>query len=237
MSSVTPRHSPDKLICAKRGLGLIPGKASDYLRHVDELKRGDRVIIWARESTRMQKHHLREQVASLRREAVRRGLVVVAVVKRVGSGWDSFELIPAVEMVKKLGAVGLLFESPSRVLRDRDYHSVERPDPQPTDADWCWLKRITGDCPLFSLLHPDCSPAEERAVQAKRGGVGRPRLTLPGFKKKRKEELKPEAIRLRQEGFSLRAICSSLRVRKSTVEDWIREDGAERAMEFSWIGN
>src|SRR5262249_10200221 len=70
---------------------LGPAKRADLIKHLDEIPRGTKVVIWARVSghTQQQRGNLDDQEARVRRAAEAMSVDVVGVEVCVGPGWDS----------------------------------------------------------------------------------------------------------------------------------------------------
>lgn len=207
-----------------------PGKASDYIKPFESLGIGDKVVICCRVSERKQKRtqNLDDQERNLRRTAEQAGLVVVAVLRYVRSGFDPCWLVLAARIAKRHGAT-ILAETTCRLVRNQHFHSSVRPNAQPTEEELRNLASWTDGVPLATHLAPDASPYESRSYHRKRGQWakgrkgGRPRIATPGYKKRRRVELLPRAMELHQEGESLRSIEVELKVPFTTIRDWIRD--------------
>jgi Homeodomain-like domain len=206
-----------------------PGKASDYIRHAcKEIKWGDKVVIWCRVSHHTQDHNgnLNDQEQNLRDELTRMGAIVCDIVREVGPGWRGDGLNRAAAIARKHGAK-LVAESTCRLIRPFDYHSSKNPDAQAREHDLLCLKARTEGVVLVTLLHPDASPAEERAYQTRRGQEakgrkgGRPAKQPPGYTIDRFREMLPIVLRLREGGATIRKIAEETGVPRSTVCDWL----------------
>ena len=147
------------------------GTASDFIsRCIDVIVPGTLVVLCCRVSRDKQNRdgNLDDQERYLRQTLEAMGAVVVAVVRHVGPGTDLGWLARAAKLAKKHGAV-LVAESTSRFCRHPGYHSSEWPDAQARESDLEDLPYFTEGVPLATLLHPDATPAKEKAFQTNRG--------------------------------------------------------------------
>jgi hypothetical protein len=207
-----PFDSADEDDCVYRG--NVPGVPSRYIRSFDAIQRGDKVILCCRVSGWTQDHHgnLDDMEASLRESAEARGAIVVDTVRHVGSGSDPYWLFQAARKARETRAK-LLAESTNRFIRHPRYHSKERPDLQARDCDLRWLASTTSGVELVTVLDPDATPAEERAIETRRGQSlkcrkgGRP---IKGRHRFRAKWL-PYAEQLSTDGLSLRQIADAIR--------------------------
>lgn len=211
-----------------------PGNAAALIGHAAErLQPGDKVILVCRVSSCEQNHtgNLDDQVANLGRRAAALGVVVVDVVRFVGSGYDPWWLASAVDDAKREGAV-FFAETTDRFVRSILYHSKNEPlkgfaDAQARQPDLDGLAYWAAGVELVTDLPPNASPKEVRSYQRKRGQAakgckgGRPRKTKPGDKKRRREALKPRALKWRSQGLSIRDIAEYLGVPPSTLQGWL----------------
>jgi len=201
----------------------------DFIRGIGELQFGDRVVICVRVSRRAQfaKGNLADQERNLRRAAADRGARVVHVISCVGPGWDTAWLVPAFAIARENGAK-LFFESVSRLVRSRRYHSIDAPNEEPTDQQFEELRNPSEGVTIISLCDPNSTPAEERGFQSARGQTakgrkgGRPRHRRPGYMQKRRFKLQPKAQELRANGAPLGQIAKIFAVPRSTVQNWVR---------------
>ncbi len=210
-------------------------RASDFIHDLADLAGAGTVtavVLWCRVSARVQARtgNASDQEANLRRALQRLGIPVVAAFLHVGPGWDLHggRLAQAVQRAREHGAI-LVAETTDRFLRHPGYHSRENPDARPTEAQFRELARLAGGVVLATHLDPDASPAEVRRYQALRGQQakgsrgGRPKLHEAGYKKRRRERLRPAVLRLWQSGRSVREIARRVRVPQTTVHNWISE--------------
>ncbi len=212
------QDAPNRVIYAKFPPPNRPGRIADYFVAIDTLPRGSRVVLASRKSRREAPEVLDRQAANLRRECA--DLVVTGTVQHTGSGMDPHWIIEAAALAKRTRAVAIVFESVSRACRNFWFHSVRRPDYQPTESDLRCLKLFTGNLKLVTLLPPTATPAEERAYQRRRGPSGRPPAKTPGWKKRRRERLAEKARALRAQNLSYRSVAAKLRVPLTTVREW-----------------
>ncbi|MFZ0035118.1 MAG: helix-turn-helix domain-containing protein [Sedimentisphaerales bacterium] len=222
-----------------------PGKASKYIHHLDEyLKQHPDIeaLIYGRDSTCAQnyKRNLKTQKKVLRRELGQRAIPIVShYYNEVSSGWvldkKRWALVDAVEEAKKLIKKGIqaviVAPSTDRFLRNRDFHTKERPDLLPTEAEFEKLKELTCNIPLATLLHPDMPPREVRSYQTKWGQEakgnkgGRPEKKGPGYKKRRRIRKRGRVIWLYKQGTAVCDIARKTNVKQSTINDWIVKYG------------
>ena len=204
--------------------GAPAGKASLYIGHACELPPGTKVILVCRKSRRDRIRTLDLQEKNLMCIAKQRGWVVVAIVRRVLSGFYPERWLPKLAWQAKATGAALVAESTCRFLRHDCYHSEFRWDCQASDSQLWFLRYITRGVPMFTICHPDATPSEERSYQTKRGGPGRPRKPLqtePGAKKRRRQEMFPQVRRLRENGRSIRQISGKLGIPVMTVSRWV----------------
>ena len=155
-------------VSAKRWIAR--GLPSSFIKLIDSIAPGDKVVLACRVSGREQKRRGNDtgQEAYLRHELERRGAVVVLVYRRTVSGFDPYWLCPAIEAAKQCGAK-LVALTTNRLIRPPGYHSKENPTAQARQCDldelqW-WLQGVE----IVTLLDPDASPSEERSLQSKVG--------------------------------------------------------------------
>jgi DNA invertase Pin-like site-specific DNA recombinase len=214
---------------------LLPGKASDFIRHIDELRPGDRVVLCCRVShcNQDQNGNLDNQERHLRLLLESKGVVIVDAVKVTVSGTDPSWILNAVlnSMKEK---VFLVAESTSRFVRHPAFHSQEAPDLQARRSDLEDLREWSLDVPLFTALDPDASPEEEKSFQTNRGITskgkkgGRPRKKNRSCKARREAYL-PIVMELHEAGKSYREIAGHLNslddefpdISYKTIGNWI----------------
>jgi len=205
------------------------GTASNYIKPIDDVQPGDKVVLCCRVSTYEQgrTEKLTRQVAYLRQEMERREAAVVYVIRHVGSGRNPYWLAKAVVIAKEHGAK-LVAESTSRFIRHPGYHSVQNWTAQARDVDLEDLRWWTKGMTLVTLLNPDASPADERSYQSKRGQRakgrkgGRPKQNEAGYKKQRRISNLPKVYWMNVCGLSIRRIATMLQVPTMTVHGWIQ---------------
>ncbi len=220
-----------------------PAKASKFLHHLDEYLKNHPftvALIYCRVSACMQgyKRNLDTIEQVLRRALKHRNIPVVGCYREVRSGWildhKRGALVQAVEKVKKYKGkrtVVIVTTSSDRFLRNRDFHTQERPDILPTEEDFERLIGLTGDVPLLTLLHPDMPSHKVRGIQSKWGQRakgnkgGRHRKRFPGYKKKRREQKLTTLMSLNRRGKTLSYIVAKTGVARSTIKDWIEKYG------------
>ena len=174
---------------------LERGKASNYISSIDNIKRGDKVVLACRVSGREQerRRNLDGYEAHMRTEMERLDAVVVDVVCRQISGFDPYWIGAAVEIAKKHDAK-IVALSTNRLIRHPAYHSERCWDAQARTPDLEYLKYWAQGVQLVTVLNPDASPREERSLQTKVGQCakgrkgGRP--TLGEQEKLRREVVK-----------------------------------------------
>ena len=201
------------------------GQASKYIQHAeDALNDGDLVFICCRISRRSQDTLATQELACLH-GAVQFGASVIDVATHVGSGFDPSWLTPIAAQAERLGAK-LLVTEVTRFIRHPGYGPRDQ-SAQARESELDDLKFQTLGVPLVTLLHPDASSYECRAFQTRLGKDakgkrgGRPRKRTPGYKKRLREQKKPQAIEMRLGGASLNEISRALNVQRSTVQGWV----------------
>ncbi len=213
-------------------------KASDYFVHFTALiqdRPGIPRVLYCRVSGREQNRrgNLRDQSDNQHRTVGQHENSVQACYREIASGWelddgmDRPTLAAAIATAKKIGAV-LVVESTDRLIRSVEY-SKKNQDVLPTVAEFDKLMRLADGVTLATLLHPDTSPGDVRSHQIKRGQRakghkgGRPRITKPGEKKRRREEMLPMVLHLHRVGESRREIAEWTGLPVMTISDWIRK--------------
>jgi hypothetical protein len=222
------------VVSAKRR--LQPGKASNYIGHFEsEIRPGDNVLLWCRESHPQNAAHLDHDEAALRDSATKRAANVVGVHRCVAVGYDGShqsrgcwvaELARAAALAKKHGAKLLAAET-DRLVRHPAFHPKLNPTAQARESDLADLVSWTDGVPLLTLLHPDASSGVARSSQTKRGRKavgrygGRPPKRQPGYKKKRRLDLLPRILELYSHGMRLGQIVVETRVPRRTISRWL----------------
>ena len=214
-------------------------KASEYLYHLKQYHKQYQdmiVVIYIRVSTGAQgyKRNLDTYEKVLRWKLKKLNITIIACYREVGSGWvldgDREVLVNAAKEAKKEKAV-IVAPSADRFLRNKNFNTKTNPDVLPTEAEFEELKKLTGNVPLVTLLHPDRPPRKVRRYQTKWGqkvkgnSGGRPKENKPGYMKLRRQIKLPQMLRRRKKGESLGAISKATDVPKSTVADWVRRYG------------
>ncbi|MGE3805266.1 MAG: helix-turn-helix domain-containing protein [Gemmataceae bacterium] len=130
------------------------------------------------------------------------------------------KLAKAARYAKARGAV-LGFFSTDRILRSEHYIDTNQ-GAQPTVEEFEMLKEVTRGVQLGSFMHPDESWQVVREEQTKLGGkCGRPKEWEPGDTKRRRIELRPEVLVLREQGVSVAEISERFAVPIRTVYSWL----------------
>lgn len=211
---------------------MQPGKASKYIRSIEAIQPGDKVVLWLRVSTHWQEDNLDDQEANLRRVAEKRGATVVDVVRHTGSSCagerareDLLDrLADAAELARQHGAK-LLAESTNRLVRPTWFDS-KLPKAQATELDLRDLRHATEGVVLVTHLDPDATPGQEREYHTKRGQRekgrkgGRPAQPKAGHKKRRREEWLPYVVGWLEDGWTLGQIAKATGLPRATVQDW-----------------
>lgn len=144
------------------------GNAGEYIKHIDDLKPGTRVILVCRVSNRERKRNLPDQEAWLRRECQRRGLIVIGVLREKLSGFDPAWIARTAAIAKRCRAV-LLAESTDRFVRSPFFHTAKTPYAQAQKSDLDYLAFFTEGATLVTVLPPDATPRDVRSHQRRRG--------------------------------------------------------------------
>lgn len=217
----------------KSGQQARPGRASDYIEHWEDLvQRGaaTSVVLYARSSHRTQdrRGNLSQQLAGLREQMKRYGVLIVAEFKETGSGWeiDRERLKAAARRARKTGTV-VVAESTDRFIRSKNYHSKKNPSARPTVAEFEALKQATRGIVLATIQPPDADWKKVRGCQSKRGqsakGQRGGRPGKPGHKKRRRLKQVPRVLRLRQKGLTYRAVAERTGISTMVVWDWVNK--------------
>jgi hypothetical protein len=199
---------------ADRNRPFIRGKASRYIRPFDSLRPGDKVVLMCRKSPSDTNGSLPGQVARLRSVAEEdAGLLVLAAVDVVASGYDPWYVSRAAAIAKGLGACAILAECPNRFVRHATFDPTSEwaRTLQATEDDLQNLQYWAAGIPLVTHLHPDATVEEECSYQRKRGQWAKKNYgggdRMPGWKNRLRERLRPLAIALHREGLSYRKIA------------------------------
>lgn len=202
-----------------------PGKASDYIDHLDDLPPGDELFLISRVSrcSREQRKNLQDSEADLRQIASKKGFVVLKVFTHTGSGFDPIWLTAIAAEAKRRGAT-LVAEDTTRFIRNMMFRSNKRNrrKMQATTIDLEELKWCTLGVRLATVLPPDASPDEEHGYHIERGQ--RTKGNKGGRKqrpKTRKKQHLEKAKEMRSEGKSWNEISRALGVPRTTVRRWV----------------
>jgi DNA invertase Pin-like site-specific DNA recombinase len=209
-------------------------KLSDTLRPVTELRLGAKVVLYCRVSGDEQERNgnLARQVADMQAEARARGLNVVDVSAGVWPAWDEDRLFDAVCLASRHGAV-LLAHTADRFVRNKAFWKSKQ-RVRPVGHDIARLRCISDGVALYTLMDPDAPPAVIGSAQKRRGQRtsghrgGRPVAKRPGYKKRRREELRPRVVELLRQKVTVRAVAHATNVPRSTVNRWTKESGSSK---------
>lgn len=214
--------------------GWKPGKASDYIEHIDELKRGDEVVLYIRVSSSDQdiNRNLKDQGERLEQEMAMRGIIVIDVYFDIASGWaqDRDGLKLAAKKAYDHNA-SIVAESVARLLRNHEYNNKTNPNVLPIKGEFERLRLETLGVRLITLVHPKATPGQIRSFETRRGKQakgnpgGRPRKRGPGYKKRIKQKYMPIVLNLYEQEPNVAAIARKMRLNYNTVYSWIRKFG------------
>jgi hypothetical protein len=220
-----PRVPPDRL-------RLADSLALEYLRHLPDIAAempSAPAVIFVRVSTRTQRKHLREQEAACKGALRALGIQPIRFFHGVtpATSPDAAKLLAAAcKFAGERGGFVVAAER-SRFIRSADY-KCWRQEPTPSESEYKSLMLLAGGVPLATVLPPDAPPGTERGFQTCRGMAdpqrrgGRPISRVPGYKKARRQRLRPKASQFRAAGRGLRWISRRLRVAKSTLQYWFK---------------
>ena len=128
-------------------------------------------------------------------------------------------LAKAAKLARKEGAV-LVALNTSRLVRNRHHQRGV----MPTVADFEDLMAMVGKVRLATVFHPDQHEDRGddtiRGFNAKGAKPGRPKMTQPGDKRRRRMQFKLAVIRLFKQGLGNREISRQLGLPEKTVRDW-----------------
>ena len=203
-----------------------------------DVQPGERVILHCRVSTDDQRPHLAGQERLLRQLVADRGGRVLLAVHRVGPGSDLALLRPALA-IARLCNTNILAETLDRLIRPTTFHPYLAPHAPLTRDDLRRLAQVAKGVRLMTIVHPDASPSSAHGFQTKRGQLasgnpgGRPRRhdNEPGHRRRRRDRLLEDVLRLRQAGLSSRDIAERIRhetgeeLSHRTVQLWISQGG------------
>lgn len=207
------------------------GPPSEYVKDIESLRYGSRVVLSIRVSTPEQKRkgEIAGQENYVRYRGDLKGCKVVDVVYRIGPGDDLSELKPAIHSAKKRQAA-ILAESLDRILRPSSY-TRENQRAVPDADDFAQLKKIDQGVPIYTCLHPDTPYEKVRGHQTARNLKNKKekerRYKKKGFKKKQKEKWGPRVSELHTQGVSLRRIArivsyeSGIPLTHDTIRVWV----------------
>ncbi len=179
-------------------------------RHV-----GDLVVLWCRETNPQFSDNTLDQALRLNKAVRKFGAVAIKEFHHTGPGRNMTVLRLAARYAKRHGAC-LLAEAIDRFARPAD--ATQQPGP----AEFAKLKTL--GVPLLTVWAPDLDPSAVRSLRAKAGQAstgnkgGRP--CKPGWKKRRRIELKPVVKRMRRNGESYRTIGRELNISHMTAKRW-----------------
>jgi DNA invertase Pin-like site-specific DNA recombinase len=221
---------------ARRELGLHltspVGKASDYIKWLCDMPNlpGLRVVLYCRVSLWKQKHYgnLKRQIAHAKAELRKLGVKVIAVFKEANTAKEFDEchrtLAGAAYYAKEHDAI-LVATATDRYVRHRQF-VPKRPDLLPRVHEFEQLVAMTLGVTLATITHPDAPPEEVQGIRSRAGQIesgnngGRPGKA--GYKNRRRKQMKPAAIEMREEGRTLGEIAAKLRIKKSTLQGWLK---------------
>ncbi len=207
---------------------VTPAKPSTRIQHApDVIRFGTLVWIVARKSDdKDAKRCLADQSAHTAEEAIRQGAKILGSSEFITPGSDPYWLRAVAEQARKHGAI-IVAATTDRLIRSYNYDQHHQ-DWLPNQAELDYLMRVVDGVPLATIDHPDATNGEQRSFQSKRGQErtgrkgGRPVKKVAGIKKQRRVLLQPQAIQLRREKLSLKEISQLLDVKRSTVQDWLK---------------
>lgn len=190
--------------------------SSHFMKNISEAKNNghtDMTIMSRTSSPNKQKQKLRHQTAGIRNYIEQYDLVE----KSLFSGRESAKSTNPYERPLLVASLddcrandtSLLIASPSRALRNEDFHPIHNPDAQYTEEEQdALIKLAVGVSAIYCLVGPDTTPQEDEAFLIK--------LALSVSDKNYEEEptrkavCLPLAISLREKGFTLRDIARKL---------------------------
>lgn len=189
-------------------------------------------VVYVRVSTQKQRNdgNLDDQEKRLIDELKARGIQVIVVYREVCSGYcrkGRKELIAAIDHAQRENAI-LVAESLDRLIRPENYEGNRDDNIPPNIQDLEWLKQISGDVQLVTLISPCFTSYETRskrirAGQEKNGRGGRP-------KKKRgryKESMTPKdvtiALTLIKKGCTYRELEDIFNRRCTTIHYQVQQ--------------
>jgi hypothetical protein len=243
----TKWHNHDDYVTGKDGRKWAmacfrAGIATDFMVSLRKHLARDRspaVVLYTRVSQYHQKKrgNLVESMKQLRADVSKSGCNILGEYQGVenGSSKEEFRsaLDRAVACAKANNAV-IVAPSRCRFIRDSSYNGTNASD-APTIAEYRELKRIVGQVPLVTVLHPNKHARFEqvqRGQQQKGRMGGRPRTGTrgAGATKLRREKYLLWVCTRRESGWSLRRIAAELSRRRSgfpaptamTISNWLK---------------
>lgn len=212
-------------------------RASRYIRSFDALKRGDRVVIYARMSSRTSKGSTRKQVAALRKALKAIGVKAVAVVEIQCPGYDAPDRSDDHWATSLRKAARLAVKHQAMIVATEVNRFLRSPrigdqwDVEPARLDYRRLEKLTRSVPLVSLLDPDAPREVAHRTQIARGQNGkqggRPPKPAPrraAFYRDRADEATIATVfRMRADGRSIGEVAKALGRSRSTVQGWVQK--------------
>jgi hypothetical protein len=208
------------------------GTASAYIWSFDVIEPGDPVFIVLCVSACDRITNLDDAERRLRGYlAESKAIVVGEPHKEVGPRFWPDEWLPkVVRKAKAAGAKWMLAEMTDRLVRNRhfEFNKSPRNDYQASDDQLQALIAAAGGMPLVTYLHPDTPPEEVRTYRSFHGQEssgnkgGYPSHKSSGYKKRLKDRVMPEVLRLASSGLSPREIESRTKVDHCTAWRWIK---------------
>ena len=220
---MSDRPNPRRIVSVQNARPKV-AKASSYIDEA-KIRAGVRVVLVLRVSTGSQDAHnnLENQEENLWRIVEERGGRVVGTFSRCGSGTNPEWLGEAAAHARNCTAV-MLAESVDRFIRPVEYHSVNCPNAQATEADLKRLRLVCGEVRLMTVVNPDAPLAAVRAYQTRRGQSqkgrkgGRPRARKAGYKKQEGRRRMSDVLELLWVGNSRRTIAELLDLHPTQVQ-------------------
>lgn len=203
------------------------GKASKYILTAD-YTREEPYQPFLRVSTCQQgkRQNLLGQEIHLTRILAQAGRTILPPIRFEWSGRGMERLektFEASNQAQKYGAI-LLAATTDRFIRSCLFRSNHRLycQAQASEEELQDWKLTVGNTPVMTHLHPDSTPGECKALLTLWGLAVKDKE--PGYKKRRKLDLKAKVIELRLLGWGYQRIGKTLQVTRTTVEKWVKEE-------------
>lgn len=166
-------------------LNAQPKSYREWLNRLEDIKSGTRVGIYCRVSscTQNKNGNLRKQIKFLRNKCEELGLVVVFIIRHVGSGWNPERFDELLNKCGKTGVAIIVALDLSRLVRHEKFHSTKDSKVMPLGRHMLDLAIRTKGTLLYTYGDPNLTSGQIANLQknevgmcerVKKTSVGRP---------------------------------------------------------------